>query len=285
MKKLIILFMIASLLVGCVDQNQEKIINDEKSIVVTSTTIMTICEKLDIHLSGVPQSSLVEIPEKYKDATIVGTPMAPDMEVLSDMNPDWVLSPLTLMSDLKPKFEAANLNYAFVNLKSVNAMYQAIHDLGDLFDRKQEARNLVDEYSDFIKAYNQEIYSNKKPTVLLLMGLPGSYIVATENSYAGSLVELAGGQNVYAGSEEEFLNVNPEDMLQKNPDIILRTAHALPDEVMKMFQDEFINNDIWKHFDAVKNNQVYDLPSGLFGMSANFEYADGLNYLKDILYP
>ena len=30
----------------------------------------------------------------------------------------------------------------------------------------------------------------------LLMGLPGSYIIATENSYVGSLVALAGGENV-----------------------------------------------------------------------------------------
>ena len=42
------------------------------------------------------------------------------------------------------------------------------------------------------------------------MGLPGSYIVATENSYVGSLVEMAGGQNVYAGTDEEFLSANTE---------------------------------------------------------------------------
>ena len=35
----------------------------------------------------------------------------------------------------------------------------------------------------------------------ILMGLPGSYIIATENSYVGSLVELAGGENVYAGTD------------------------------------------------------------------------------------
>ena len=45
----------------------------------------------------------------------------------------------------------------------------------------------------------------------MLMGLPGSYIIATENSYVGSLVELAGGENVYAGTDQEFLTVNTED--------------------------------------------------------------------------
>ena len=117
------------------------------------------------------------------------------------------------------------------------------------------------------------------------MGLPGSYIVATENSYVGSLVEMAGGENVYAGSEQEFLTVNTEDMKTKEPDIILRTAHALPDTVVEMFKKEFKENDIWKHFDAVKNDKVYDLTYENFGMSANFRYPKALAELQPILYP
>ena len=71
----------------------------------------------------------------------------------------------------------------------------------------------------------------------------------------------------------------------KEPDIILRTAHALPDQVMEMFNEDFATNDIWKHFSAVKNNRVYDLTYEYFGMSANFSYPDALQELQEILYP
>lgn len=37
-------------------------------------------------------------------------------------------------------------------------------------------------------------------------------------------------------------------------------------EVVKMFDEEFKINDIWKYFDVVKNNWVYDLDENLFGM-------------------
>lgn len=104
------------------------------------------------------------------------------------------------------------------------------------------------------------------------MGLPGSYVIATENSYVGSLVKLAGGENVYQNTDQEFLTVNTEDMKKKEPDIIVRAAHALPDQVTKMFNEDFETNDIWKHFDAVKNKRVYDLTYEYFGMSANFKY-------------
>ena len=108
------------------------------------------------------------------------------------------------------------------------------------------------------------------------MGLPGSYVIATENSYVGSLVKLAGGENVYQNTDQEFLTVNTEDMKKKEPDIIVRAAHAMPDQVQKMFRDDFEKNDIWKHFQAVKDKKVYDLTYEYFGMSANFKYKKAL---------
>lgn len=120
---------------------------------------------------------------------------------------------------------------------------------------------------------------------LVLMGLPGSYIVATESSYVGNLVKLAGGINVYGdGDGQEFLTANTEDMKTKEPDIILRAAHALPDDVVEMFKEEFETNDIWKHFEAVQKGRVYDLPYELFGMSAKFNYPDALEVLQPLLY-
>ena len=70
----------------------------------------------------------------------------------------------------------------------------------------------------------------------------------------------------------------------KKPDIILRAAHALPDQVAEMFAEDFKTNDIWKHFQAVKDGKVYDLPYEQFGMSATFAYQDALETLKKLLY-
>ena len=49
------------------------------------------------------------------------------------------------------------------------------------------------------------------------MGLPGSYAIATEKSYIGSLAALAGAENVYEDQGQEFLTVNTEDMKTKEP--------------------------------------------------------------------
>lgn len=271
---------------AAVEAAKEKVeaLGRDARIVATSPATCDICDRLELDLVGVPSSSISDIPERYKDAAVVGTAMSPDVEILSSLNPDWILSPVSLKSDLQPKYEAIGCDWAFLNLSSVQGMYRSIEELGMIFDRGEQAQKLVDEFVEFYTEYKERNEGKSSPKVLILMGLPGSYVVATENSYVGSLVELAGGENVYASTEKDFLNVNTEDMKTKEPDIILRAAHALPDQVAEMFDKEFKENDIWQHFDAVKNGRVYDLDYYDFAMSANFNYPEALNELESIFY-
>ena len=258
---------------------------EEPKIIATSPSTAEICDRLELDLTGVCSSSVSELPKRYDEVKEVGTAMAPDMEIVASLDPDWILSPATLQSDLQPKYEAINTDWAFLNLRSVQGMYRSIQELGEIFGREEQAQTMVDEFTAFYEDYKNKNEGKDAPKVLILMGLPGSYIIATENSYVGSLVEMAGGENVYAGTDQEFLTVNTEDMKTKEPDVILRAAHALPDQIVEMFNEEFATDDIWQHFDAVKNGRVYDLTYEYFGMSANFNYPEALEELQPMLYP
>ena len=273
---------------GCVNQHPDStptdITAENARLVATSPAVAQICDKLELDLVGVCNTSGT-LPDRYKDVKKVGMAMSPDLEILSSLSPDYILSPNSLQSDLQPKYASVGVKSLFLNLRSVEGMYASISDLGTKFGREEQAQKLVDEFNSFMDEYRSKNAGKDSPNVLVLMGLPGSYIIATENSYVGSLVKLAGGTNVYGdGDGQEFLNVNTEDMQSKNPDVILRAAHALPDQVKEMFAEEFETNDIWKHFDAVKNGRVYDLDSSLFNMSANFSYPEALEALSPMLY-
>ena len=270
-----------------VEAAKEKVdaLSDEPRIVATSPAVAQICDRLDLDLVGVCSTTVSTIPERYEGLTEVGTAMAPDMEIMASLAPDWILSPSSLQSDLQPKYEAINTDWAFLNLKSVFGMYQSIEELGEIFDRQEEAEEMVTEFEDFYAEYQGKNEGKESPDVLVLMGLPGSYIIATENSYVGSLVEMAGGNNVYAGSDEEFLTVNTEDMKTREPDVILCAAHAMPEQVTEIFREYFATNDIWKHFKAVQEGKVYNLSYEYFGMSATFDYPEALKELQGYLYP
>ena len=282
--------MLCALLViatGCVNQYPEgkggsKVVTGHERVVATSRAVVEIMARLDVDVVGVPQTELQD-SDRFKGIAVnIGPSMNPDMEIIRSLQPDWVFCPKTLESSLKPRFEAAHIDVAFLNLRSVDSMYASIAQLGPLLKREQQAQKLADEYAAFKAQYKADVTFDKPPRVLILMGLPGSYLVATENSYLGSLVAMTGAVNVYGNESAEFISANTEDMLSKKPDIILRAAHALPDDVQKMFAKEFKENDIWKHFDAVQAGRVYDLPYDQFGMSATFEYPQALTTLKTI---
>ena len=273
---------------GCVNQHPEETTSTNESrevrLVATSPAVVQICNRLDLDLVGICQSTS-DLPERYGGVTTVGMAMNPDLEIIKSLDPDYILSPATLQNDLQPKYASIGVSSLFLNLKSVEGMYASIEGLGEKFGREEEAAVMLEEFDSFMTEFAEKNAGKESPKVLVLMGLPGSYIIATDNSYVGSLVKLAGGTNVYGdGDGQEFLFANTEDMKTKEPDVILRSAHGLPDEARKMFAEEFSTNDIWQHFKAVQEGRVYDLDSNLFNMSANFSYEEALKALQPMLY-
>ena len=273
---------------GCVNQHPEETTSTNESrevrLVATSPAVVQICNRLDLDLVGICQSTS-DLPERYDGVTTVGMAMNPDLEIIKSLDPDYILSPATLQNDLQPKYASIGVSSLFLNLKSVEGMYASIEGLGEKFGREEEAAVMLEEFDSFMTEFAEKNAGKESPKVLVLMGLPGSYIIATDNSYVGSLVKLAGGTNVYGdGDGQEFLFANTEEMKTKEPDVILRAAHGLPDEARKMFAEEFSTNDIWQHFKAVQEGRVYDLDSNLFNMSANFSYEEALKALQPMLY-
>ena len=252
-------------------------------IIATSASICDIMDRLGIELVGVPETTVSALASRYNGVTTVGSPMSPDMEIIKSLKPTDVVSPDTLKTDLEIQYKNIGVNSTFLNLRSVKGLYDSVKIIGDKYGKSNEANAIVNEYTTFINNYKSK-HSGQSPKVLVLMGLPGSYLVATQNSYAGSLVELAGGTNVFHDASKDFLTINPEEMLAKDPDVIIRTAHGLPKEALEMFEKEFSSNDIWKHFRAVQNGKVYDVDYMLFGMSATFDYPQALAALEPMLY-
>ncbi|MFR6164115.1 MAG: ABC transporter substrate-binding protein [Mediterraneibacter gnavus] len=118
-------------------------------------------------------TSVSTIPERYEDLPEIGTAMSPDMEVIASLNPDWILSPSSLQSDLQPKYEAIHTDWAFLNLRSVQGMYQSIQELGEIFGKEEKAAELEKEFTDFYEEYKTVNQGKESPKVLILMGLPG----------------------------------------------------------------------------------------------------------------
>lgn len=255
-----------------------------KTVVAGTMVVVDILDKLGVDsVVGVPTTSST-MPERYQDVKEIGNAMNPDMEIVKSLNPDVFISVTTLQDDIEPTVKSVHMNAQFVDLQGIPQLQQTIRDLGKQFNREKEAEQLAASYDQKLAEVKQFAEGKKKPKVLAILGVPGSYLVATDHSYIGSLITAAGGENAIQGPSEEYLASNTEYLQQSKPDIILRLAHGMPNEVMDMFDKEFKTNTVWKHFDAVKNDRVYDLSEPLFQTTANLQVDEALDYLQDIFY-
>lgn len=262
------LLLVASCLSGCVVHDAPEaadtgISGEELSIATTSAAICRILDRLEYdNVIGVPTTEK-GIPERYQDAAAIGGSMNPDLEIVKSLEPDLVLSPKTLEASLAPEYRNAGITSAFLDLASVEGMYGAIRSLGELLDREAQAAQIQKEYEEYLSNYYQD--KPEGPSVLLLMAFPdGFHLAVSEDAYVGDLVRLAGGRNVYTeyqSDQEGFINVNPEDMVQKDPDMILVFAHYNEEAAFAYMENEFATNNAWSYYDAVNNGTYINLPT------------------------
>lgn len=285
-KKVIALLSVTMLtfMVGCSssESNESNVTNSngEEVVVATSVAVTEILDKLGVEVSGVPTTSY-ELPESTKDATEVGSPMNPDLEIIKSLNPTCVVSVDTLGSDFEKQFTENNIPSMFVNLSTVDGLKETIVNLGEKFDKSEKAVEIIAELENKENELNLSKKENKED-ILILFGAPGSVMVSTDNSYVGNLVKIAGGNNIFESESSSFIQVNMEEIIKRNPDKILIMTHAVPDEAKKTVEEEFAKAT-WQQLDAIKNNKVYYLENGYFGMSANLKVIEALDKLGAIL--
>lgn len=255
-----------------------------------ATTSVAICEILDElgcdEVVGAPSTS-GELPARYAEVRTIGAPMEPQMEILKQINPEVVLAPTTMEASLASEFAAAGIHVKYINLSDIEEMYSDIAELGTLLGKEAQAQVLCDEFTSYMDAYPK---TETDITVMTIMAFPSLFTIATEDSYVGNLVKLAGGKNVYgAGYVSDgtgvITNYSLEDMAQKDPDIILVFAHFSEEYAFAYIEDLTKSDAVWKNFRAVQNGNVYYLSTeDGFGVSANLDWTQALETLKPIFF-
>lgn len=253
-------------------------------IVATTDAVVDIAAKLDLDLVGVPKTTGT-LPARYDHVARIGSPMAPNIEKIASLKPTRVYSVSVLKDQYSAAFKAQKFHPVFLKLNTIEELKQTLRQLGNQYGRSDQAAHQIKLIQRAETTAKQRAHG-PKPRVLILMGMPGAgYMIATEHSYVGDLVKKAGGQNVYAGTRSAYLAPNDESLATKDPAVILRLEHAMPQVVLPQFQREFKANALWGRMDAVKHGRVYDLQQPVFNATATIEAATALKRVSKWLYP
>ena len=266
-------------------EDEPAVIEEQKEVVVgTSVAVVEILDKLGVKVSGVPESSY-ELPESAKDATRVGNPMNPDMEIIKSLNPDVVIATDTLGDDYESLFKSNNIPSLFVNLDSVDGLKETVKKLAERFNKLEKDEEILAELDEKEKSLKEVASGKGEKNVMIAFAAPGGVsMLATDESYVGNLVKMVGAKNIVSDTTGPFVSYSNETLAKMNPDMILVMTHALPEQTQKEFAETIKTDTAWKNIGAVKEGKVVYLDSSKFGMSANLKVIDSLDELSKIIF-
>lgn len=242
-----------------------------------------------------------EMPELAK-IPVVGTigDKTFNAEQVVALNPDVIFIPVDLKdqyeSDAKAKMDAAGIQTIYIDYhaEKLESHQKSIEAIGKALGKEERAAEISKFYTDRVTRVLDRVskINKPKPTVYLEVGMngPEEFGNSFSGNYSwGALATMAGADVITKDAVKKSSPINPEFVLEKNPDIIMIMGSYWPKKptsmrlgfeatedssqaLLKAFTTE---RQGWSELKAVENKQVYSahhgLPREVFD-AAVFEY-------------
>lgn len=290
-RKLASVFMVSALfLTGCQSTSgksqKEETTEKKPSVVAATVSGAQVLDKLDANVVGVPTTKMT-LPEKLKGLPEVGQAMSPDLEIVASLEPDVFVMDNMFKEKVEESMTKYDLDTFYFDTSTYTNFLTSIEKLGAKIGQEKEATKVINELKDVEK----EAVKNKKgeaPKVAIIFGGGENFMLATESSYLGDLVKTVGAKNITnnldTSVKSPYIQFSLEQILEQNPDYILRFAHGEIEQTKKAFDSAFDKNPAYKELDAVKNNKVIDLDPSIFNVSANLQVKEAIKTLGETFY-
>jgi len=217
-----------------------------------------------------------DYPEAAKQVYKVGDFSNPSLERILIKKPSLVFATMPEQRNIIEEIKRNKIAVFTSKPKSVDSLFQEISEIGKSIDASDQANILV----TALKNKLTEI-QNKNPNIIdspkVYIEISGTPITTVGNlSYVNDLIHCAGAVNIFSDMNREYFVTNSEELIQRNPDIII-ILHPLATktQVKKRMG--------WSQMTAVKKGRIYtDLnPDYFFRPGPRFIY--GVEDLANIV--
>lgn len=137
---------------------------------------------------------------------------------------------------------------------TLEQQYQEILDIGKIFGVEEKAEAYVADQKSRIQAVQDKIAGQEPVEVLVYDSGNDGVFTCSGTNFESLLIELAGGKNLFADlDEKQWITVSYEEVLARNPDIILIHDYDSPSVEEKI--QEIKTNPTLSQLDCVKNER------------------------------
>lgn len=265
-------------------------VNEEQNeikISVASVSISHVLSEMNQKIVGRPTTKL-ELPNEYVDIPEIGSSFSPDFEKVLSVGTELLIGDYLFKDKIEDSAKQYGIDTFYIDTSTYDKFLHDIEELGKKINKEEQANKLVQRFREPI---NNLSGVSEDLKVAIIFGTSESNMLATEDSYVGSLVKALGLKNIANEIMESnsdiqavnnYVNLNLEQLLVNQPDVILTFGHGNIEEANKSLEKLFEENPAWRNLDAIKNNKIYNLDSNLFGTSANIYIDQALTKLGEI---
>lgn len=225
-----------------------------------------------------------DYPTVAKDLPSIGGSMGKyDLEAIAKLNPDLVLAGGINTPEQVEALEKMGLTvFYFPNPTDFNGLYENILILGRMIGREERSLGVVRDLGARVEMVQTAVAkATDKPLVYYELDAtdPAKPYTSGPGTFVDMLISMAGGENIGASLGSEWAQISQEELLSKNPDLIL-----LGDAAYGVSPESLKDRTGWSELSAVKDNKAFAFDDNLVSRPS-MRLVDGLEQLAKLIHP
>ena len=230
-----------------------------------------------------------------EDVAVIGDEAEPNYEKIAELDPDVVIQysswPPT-PEELQAKLDPFGIPVVALDLYMMEVYNDEVELLGRILGNEKEAADYIAFIQDQYDLIDERLESipeeDRKVVYFEGAGLYETYGGADFGCGIPGMIRAGGGKDLYPDLKAYYFNANPEDVAERNPDVIFKgisepKGYFMEDEtVLKNLREEVMSRPMWSDTTAVKNGEVYAIS---FDATAGLRKKFGPLFIAKALYP
>lgn len=270
---LILLLIVTTALTGCGKKVAvEKNVSDEKvevnRIVTTykpATGIVLALGGADnlvgVQDGGLKDKTLNQLIDNISEnvAQVGSKKQGVNIETIISLEPDLVVMYPVKDDDMTVKrLEEQGIKVVSISPESIEDLEKDIINVGKAMNEEDKANELVSYYDEKIEMIKKNIPEEGSRKTIYLAGARGVLSTSSGTFFQHHMMEAAGGIDVASELKGGWNEISVEQLMNWNPDVIASVKYC-PDGK----PEEIYANDKLSNLDAVKDKEVYQMPSNI----------------------
>jgi iron complex transport system substrate-binding protein len=198
-------------------------------------------------------------PDEAGSITKVGDLLTIDLEKIVTLKPDMIF--ITVEGNTRDNYnKLKELGYRiFVsNPRDFEGIKKTTRDLANIFGLEKFAGEKIDSWQKRIDEVHRKSQGNPKQNAMFLVSL-NPIVLAAKSTFVNEFLRLCNLNNITGDVEINYPFFNREDVLERNPEIIIHTQENLNSK------NDLLNSyPEWRSLEALKNDKVYYVDPDLF---------------------